>query len=113
MNIYTPYECTTLELHKSARLDKLKIRRLTHLLNAIFKLKSKYGITVTRVIQTRACRQISFPVSRPNLKVYENSPYYIGSELWLILPAHIKEITDKKLFDCHIREWLRMELVVD
>ena len=117
---------------KSSERAWLKVLEYTEVVNVIkfipfknsnmFTLRSfPCTLSITNIeytgklicLQTRACRQISFPVSRPNLKVYENSPYYIGSELWSILPAHIQEITDKKLFDCLIREWLRKELAVD
>ena len=94
------------DLIYNAKLDMLKTWRLAHLMNLMYKCRFLYG-AINPNLTTRAGQAIKFPIDKPNLKVYEKSPYVIGSEIWLTLPTNIKNSETLLDFKNKTLKWLQ------
>ena len=80
-------------LHKEAKLQKLKIRRRTHLLLHMFQLSQLQnfkGWKPKSRIRTRSSYKKSMLLKKPNTVRYQNSIAYIGPKSWNALPIDIQ-----------------------
>ena len=75
-----------IEMHSSARLDLLEIRRICHLLSVMYYRSKDARYLDGRRLPTRQFDKIKFKVINPGVKKAFKSPNYLGSRLWDLLP---------------------------
>ena len=79
----------TKALHNEAKLQKLKLRRKTHLLLHMYQisqLPNFKGWKSKPKINTRSSTKKRMKLSKPNLTKFQNSITYVGPKLWNALP---------------------------
>ena len=78
-----------LNMHTKAKLLSLEQRRTFQLLSLMYMHKSNPVNLRQAVRNTRAADRDQFYVERFSNCKYKNSPFYKGSELWMLLPIDI------------------------
>ena len=56
---------------------------------------------------TRAAEGYIFDQSVPNIGVYASSPYYMGANMWNLLPVNIQKMNKKEQFKYELKERLK------
>ena len=93
----------TKDLHKEAKLDKLKVRRKRHILQFLFhkKTNSKLIVRMPRGRVTRSASKVLFKLKKPNSEKFKVSLHYSG--LWNALPAVLQKLDDPVCFKHRIK----------
>ena len=102
-DIQNPRDRLIKALHEDTNIKYLEQRRNIQLAKLMFNLvwDNKYKKVYTR--HTRAMDRYVFDTDVVKLRIYANSPYYKGVQLWNDLPVDIKTIGDKRTFDYRIK----------
>ena len=87
----------TEDLHREAKLIKLKIRRHVHDLLHMFQLAQLPGFKLWKIQsaqgpRTRSSKKKLITLRRPSNEKYRKSLIYQGPKLWNSLPAHLQEL---------------------
>ena len=108
-NINTPTEITTVLLHENAKLEKLCDRRNVALMCIMYDLcrNRMYEKVASRV--TRAADGYTFDLTVPHMGVYAKSPYYVGANMWNVLPLNIRNSNTKAHFKYEIKDRLKRQ----
>ena len=88
------------ELHATAKLQELKCRRRSHLLQFIFKRKNDKRLLVRRAAGrvTRSSKKILFTLKKPKTEKFKACLSYYGFRLWNQLPASVQKIENAQCF---------------
>ena len=102
-DIKNPRDKTIKSLHEDAELKYLDNRRNIQLSKIMYNLATNNKFRKVHDRHTRAMDGYVFNTNVVKLNIYANSPYYRGVQLWNDLPADIKTIDDKRVFDYRIK----------
>ena len=94
------------ELHKRARLQKLKIRREQHLLSHMYDLAiaGKHVKKPKSVgVKTRSQNKRMLKLGKPNTEKYKKSLAYAGPQKWNALPEQYHHVKSRSLFNNRIK----------
>ena len=106
-NINNAVDINTTVLHENAKMEKLCDRRTVSLSCIMYDLyqQGMYERNVTRV--TRAANGFTFDLMVPRMSVYAKSPYYVGANVWNLLPTDIRNTDSKDEFKQKMRDHLK------
>ena len=82
------------ELHREAKLDKLRLRRKIHILQHMYKLSCMPdfpGWKRATGIRTRSSKKKLMEIRKPNLTKFQRSLTYVGPKTWSSLPKDIQQ----------------------
>ena len=100
-------EADTDELHKDAKLLKLKYRRELHLLNFMFDMSNLESNVMLRRkvgVQTRSQNGKLLKVKKPRTEKFKKSLTYCGPKKWNNLPADIQKLVSRPEFKCKVSQ---------
>ena len=99
-------------LHRSAQISKLKPRRITHLVNYMFKNKSNIRYLNVRNINTRLHDAPVFKTTctKPNCEKFKANVYYNGAMAWNNLAVNIRNIETYEIFKTTQKKWALSQL---
>ena len=89
---------SVIEMHRRARVANLKDRRLEHLKNFMFKMKTNENLIDRRQRNTRAYDAIVFTTQFPRCNKYKQSTLFRGATAWNQLPVHERNIASYSRF---------------
>ena len=92
-------------LHQSAQVPKLKARRVTHLLNFMYKNKGNNMMLNARIVRTRLHDAPVFATKLPTCEKYRMNVYYNGAVAWNSLPVHIRNTESYCIFKNKQKIW--------
>ena len=92
-------------LHQSAQLPKLKNRRITHILNFMYKNKTNKKLLKVSNVATRLHDAPVFATLKPNCEKYKMNVYYNGAVVWNTLPVHVRNIETYNIFKNTQKKW--------
>ena len=74
------------EMHEMAKLPKLSLRRVTHLLHLMYLRSKLPNVLDDRDLPTRQFDKIKFKVINPIINKAFKTPNYLGAKMWDMLP---------------------------
>ena len=104
--IYIPVEV----LHQSAQLPMLRVRRMVHLRNFMFKMNTNIKYLNTRNICTRLHDAPVFELIKPSCEKYKNNVFYNGAVTWNNLPVNTRNIEMYEKFKFQHKRWALNQL---
>ena len=103
------------DMHAEANVPLLKLRRIEHLLELMYRRSKEPDRLDDRKLPTRQFDKIKFKVDAPQVRVSFKSPNYLGSIVWDKLPLETQSSPDianfKKRIKRHAREGLFKNLM--
>ena len=96
---------STADLHKLAKLSKLKDRRKMHVLQFMFKKKNEIKLLARKPVgrTTRSSGKILFKLRKPVTEKYKRCISYSGHKSWNQLPSGIQTIENLLCFKYRIK----------
>ena len=96
---------STKDLHKEAKLDKLKVRRKRHTLQFLFHEKADTKLLTRRPSGriTRSAGKIMFKLKKTNTEKHKASLHYDGLKMWNALPSVLQKLDDPTCFKHRIK----------
>ena len=94
------------ELHKEAKLSKLKTRRKIHLLLHMFQISQMPNFKGWRKkirINTRGNTKKLMKTKKPTFTKFQNSITHMGLILWNALPLEVQQVQDYSQFKVKIK----------
>ena len=94
-------DTSVVELHKVAKLSKLKHRREGYLMVHMFDMaqdKSKFKKRVSEGVQTRSSNNKMLRIRKPITEFFLKSLAYMGPQNWNALPEELHHIVSRNLF---------------
>ena len=93
-------DTSTVDLHKKAKLMKLKYRRQQHLLNFMFDVAKDKGNLKPQNsgMSTRSSKKALLKSKRPRTERFKKSLAYLGPKRWNALPANLHHAVSKASF---------------
>ena len=99
-------EVSTDELHRQAKLKKLKIRREQHLLSHMFDMANSgkhLKKPRSRGVKTRSQNKKILKTNKPNTEKYKKSLAYAGPKKWNSLPERYHHLKSRAQFNGRIK----------
>ena len=97
-------------LHQSAQFPKLIPRRITHLMNFMYKNRSNEKILNTRVVHTPLHHAPVFITKKQNNEKYKANVSYNSATMWNKLPVHIHNTETYDMFKNNQKQWAISQL---
>ena len=97
-------------LHQSAQIPKLIPRRISHLLNFMYKNRSNKKILNTRDVCTRLHDAPVFITKKTNSEKYKANVFYNGATYWNKLPVHTRNTETYDIFKKKQKQWALSQL---
>ena len=104
------------DLHKDAKLLKLKFRREQHLLNFMYDMSlSQKNLKKTKSlgVRTRSSSKKLLKIRRPRTEKFKNSLTYRGPKKWNALPEEVQRACSKHLFKAQISRKMELKALAD
>ena len=92
------------KLHKECKIIGIEQRMRRQLLWLMYLLSKSVEYQHKAPRDTRSANKIIFKVPNKISHQYENSPYYIGTKLWSVLPVNIQQAENIFVFKKYISE---------
>ena len=97
---------STVSLHQRCKLATLKVRRLAHLRNYMFKKQRDPRVIDARPFPTRAYEATIFKIIRTRNEKYKKSPLYRGAIEWNSLSVATRRIGSYEAFKRYQKNWM-------
>ena len=97
-------------LHRTVQLPKLDSRRVSHLLNFMYKNRENVKLLNQRNVRTRLHDAPVFVTSKPNCEKYKSNVFFNGALCWNELPVETRNIETYEKFKNVRQQWALNQL---
>ena len=102
------------DIHKEARILKLKDRRNVHVLLHMFQLAQMPDFKLWKThqstgVRTRSSKKKLITICKPNNEKYKKSITYQGPKLWNSLPGHLQKLDSYRDFKIQVNKLFEIQ----